>query len=276
MKNISKKVIKNSKNLICRFNDDDILALSSQLAYSLLLSFFPFLIFVMTVIGFSPLKSQDVLASLVKIVPKETYQLIKNTIKEVVDYQNIHLLSFSLIIAVWTSSSGFNAVIKAINKAYDVKERRGFLKVQLIAILCTLVLAIIILFTFIMLIFGEVNGKILAQKLGLSKQFKYIWNILRYTIMFISMTFTFATLYKFTPNMKLKWRQVLSGAIFSSIGWIVSSVGFSFYVDNFGNYSRFYGSIGAVIVLMLWLFISSIVVLLGGEINAVIIYDRVK
>lgn len=271
---VTVQIVKDVKNLVFRFQDDEVLALASQLAYSLIFSFFPFLIFLMTLVGYSPISSEEVLSGLNKILPYTTLELIKNTIVEVVETKNGHLLSLSLIITLWTSAGGFNAVIRGLNKAYDEAEHRSIFKVQLIAILCTLGVALVIIITILLLVFGQTLGRLLAIRLGLSYQFQVTWNVVRYIIILLSTIFIFASLYHYTPCRRLTWGEVIPGAIFSTMGLVLVSMGFAFYVNNFGNYSRIYGSIGAVIVLLTWLFLLAIIIIMGGEINATLAFDR--
>ncbi|MDP4146373.1 MAG: YihY/virulence factor BrkB family protein [Bacillota bacterium] len=257
-------------DLFVRFQEHDVLALGSQVAYNLLLALFPFLIFMMTVIGFSDVKSEDILVNLRQVLPVQAYDLIKHTIVEVVDTRRGHLLSFSLIATLWSASSGFNAIIKGLNKSYREEERRGFIKLQLLSLIFTVGFTFTIFAVFFFLIFGEINGKIIASSLGLSQVFYYLWDWLRYLAMIVVMVLVFAVLYRYTPIKKHRWKEVLPGALFTALAWVIASVCFSLYVNNFSAYSKIYGSIGAVIILMLWLFITSVVIIFGGEINAVI------
>lgn len=271
---VAVQIVRDIKNLIFRFRDDEVLALASQLAYSLIFSFFPFLIFLMTLVGYSPISSGEVLSGLNRILPYDTLELIKNTIIEVVETKNGHLLSLSLIATLWTSSGGFNAVIRGLNKAYDEAEHRSIFKVQLVAVLCTVGVTLVIVITILLLVFGQTLGRILAIRLGLSYQFQVTWNVFRYIIILLSTIFIFAALYHFTPCRRLTWSEVIPGAIFSTAGLVLVSIGFAFYVNNFGNYSRIYGSIGAVIVLLTWLFLLAIIIIMGGELNATLAFDR--
>lgn len=268
------QIVKDTKNLMFRFRDDEVLALASQLAYSLIFSFFPFLIFLMTLVGYSPISSGEVLLGLNRILPYDTLELIRNTIVEVVETKNGHLLSLSLIITLWTSSGGFNAVIRGLNKAYDEAEHRSIFKVRLVAVLCAVGVTLVIIITILLLVFGQTLGRILAIRLGLSYQFQVAWNVVRYIIILLSTVFIFASLYHYTPCRRLTWAEVIPGAIFSTIGLVLVSMGFAFYVNNFGNYSKIYGSIGAVIVLLTWLFLLAIIIIMGGELNATLAFDR--
>lgn len=264
------------KSLIFRYIDDEITAMGSQLAYSLLLSFFPFLIILMTLVGYSSIKSEDVLLALNSVLPNDILNLIKSTVVEVVDTRRLDLLSFGTITTIWTASNGFNAVIRGLNKAYDEKEKRSFIKVQFTVLLCTLGLILMVIISFSLLIFGELSAKYLLTNYISSKLLKFFLDFGRYILGFAAMIIVFTLLYRYTPSKKLKFKEVLPGALFTTLGWIITSICFSFYVNNFGNYSKIYGSIGAVIALMSWLFIVSVIILIGGEINATLAYRELN
>lgn len=258
------------KKLIKKIINDDIFALASQLAYNLILAFFPFLMFLMTLIGMSNLKSEDLLVNLQAILPINAFELIKSTIMEVFEVQKKGILWISIILALWTSSSGFSGVIKGLNKAYEVREERSYFKVTFISILCTIAFALLILATLFLMVFGGLIGKFFMSRLPFDDVIKFTWDMIRYIILISIMILTFASLYHFTPSRKLGWDEVLPGAVTSTIGWLAVSYIFSFYVNNFSNYSRFYGSLGAVFALMTWLYLTSFILLIGGEINAVL------
>ena len=255
--------------LMNKTKKDDVFALASQLAYYLVLSFFPFMLFLMTLVGFSKLSSNEILEGLSVMLPKSILELTQSTIREVFDNQHTGLLGISILLMIWTSSSAFKAVIKSVNKAYNFKEDRTFIKLSIISILGILALASIIILALGMLVFGNVIGDYLKNTQSLYKIIIIIWNIFRYAFIFIVMIFIFVIIYIFAPAKKLTWKEVIPGAIFSTLGWVLVSFGFSFYIDNFSNYSRFYGSLGAVFILMTWLFIISIIFILGVEINFV-------
>lgn len=259
---------------IVKVRNDDIFALASQLAYYLVLSFFPFLIFLMTVVGASSLDSMEILDGLSNILPSTVFDLVASIVTEVVNNQYTGLLGVSIVLSIWAASSGFRAVIKGVNKAHDIKETRSFIKRSIIAMIFTFVLALIILLTLAMLVFGDLIGAYLLAILPFYKAVKMIWNILRYSIIVSMMIVTFAAIYRFTPAQKIKWKQVLPGAMVSTIGWIVASLGFAFYVNNFANYSRLYGSLGAVFILMTWIYITSMILIVGAEINSVLILRK--
>ena len=259
---------------IVKVKNDDIFALGAQLAYYLMLSFFPFLIFLMMVVGYSSLDSMEIMEGIRSIVPESTFYLIKSIINEVLTTRSSGILGLSVFLTIWTASSGFRAAIKGINKAYEIKETRSFIRRIIIAIICTFLLVITIFGTLILLVFGEILGEYLLDILPFEFAITTLWNWLRYAIVIVVMMIIFAWLYRYTPCKRLSWREVFPGAIASTIGWLITSVGFSFYVNNFSNYSQLYGSLGAVFILMTWLYISSIIFILGVEINAVLVKNR--
>ncbi|MGG7079036.1 YihY/virulence factor BrkB family protein [Clostridium sardiniense] len=262
--------------LFVKVKRDDIFALASQLAYYLVLSFFPFLIFLSTLIGFSQLNSGEVLDGLQKILPTAVFQLTSTTIEEIVNSQNTGVLGVSIVLTIWSASSAFRAVTKGVNKAYNIDENRSFIKRSIIGIICVIALALTIISTLVMLVFGDLIGKFLNTVLPFEHLINFIWNILRYVIIIVMMIIVFATIYKVTPARRIKFRTVIPGAIISTVGWLIVSLGFSFYVNNFSHYSRLYGSIWTVFALMIWLFITSMVFMFGVELNSVLDNEKRK
>lgn len=223
----------------------------------------------MTLVGFSSLSSVDILNGVNGILPKSVVDLTRSTITEVFDNQYKGLLWLSILLMIWTSSTGFKAVIKGVNKAYNFKENRSFIKISIISMLGILSIAMIILLALVMLVFGGVIADYMRKMLPVYYVIVVVWNAFRYAFVFIVMIFIFAAIYRIAPAKKLTWNEVIPGAVFSTIGWILISFGFSFYINRFTNYSRFYGSLGAVFILMTWLFLVSMIFILGVEINFV-------
>ena len=261
-------------HLIVKVKRDDIFALASQLAYYLVLAFFPFLIFLITLIGFIKPNAIDVLEGLKTIMPTSVFELTESTIREILGSQNTGILGISILLSIWTASSGFRAVIKGINKAYNIKEQRSYIRRSIISYISTIVLAVTVIATLVLLVFGSAIGRYLTEILPFHDVIITIWNILRYVVIIFVLIFVFAAIYKFTPSKRLKWQQVLPGAIVSTFGWIIISLAFSFYINNFNNYSRFYGSLAAVFILMIWLFLTSIIFMFGVEINSVLVINN--
>lgn len=268
------RLIRCVKRVYHRFQEDEVPALGAQLAYYLILSFFPFMIFLITLVGYSSISAVRVLEALDQILPLEAYNIIRKTVGEVVNTRSRGILSFSFISTLWAASNGVGAVINGLNKAYDEKESRPFWKVKAIALAFTLILSMEILFAFIMLVLGGVIERKIVTLLGPSSVFDFLWNGVRYVFMLSFLFITFSALYLYIPNRKLRWREVLPGAAFSTIGWIAVSMGFAFYVDRFGYFNTIYGSIGGVMILLIWLYLSAVIILIGGELNAALAFDR--
>ncbi|MDQ2085137.1 YihY/virulence factor BrkB family protein [Herbivorax sp. ANBcel31] len=264
------------KRIYFRFKDDNITAFASQLTYSFILSFFPFLIFLLTLLSYTPIKSKRVLDFLSATLPEASFDIVLNTINQIIASRSGALLSIGMITTIWMASNGMNAAIKGLNKAFDQKESRPFWKVRGISIIATLILALTVLFSFVLLVFGEIIGENLFQFLGFSHLFVTVWNFARYIITFFSMIFAFSLLYRFIPNNPPNFKKVIPGAIFTTLGWIIVSFFFSIYINNFNNYSNMYGGIGGIIILLIWLYWISVIILLGGELNASLIILRKK
>ncbi len=255
------------KFLWVRIGRDDIPGMAAQLAYFFLLSLFPLLIFLVTLLPYLSI-TQDYLLSYIRdFAPGESMDLIETSINEVMN-KNVKLLSFGIIATLWSASNGINAIVSAFNKAYDVKETRSFIVARGIAILLTLGMILVIIVALLLPVFGKHIGVFLFAKFGFSKQFLSGWNALRWLISPLFLFIIFTGLYWIAPNHKLTCLSAIPGALFSTIGWAITSLSFSFYVGNFGNYTATYGSIGAIIVLMIWFYLSGFVIILGGEINA--------
>lgn len=268
------RLIRFIKAMYYRLLEDDILALGAQMAYYLILSFFPFLIFLMALVANSPISSQQVLGGLLGILPKEAYILVRNTVVEIVDTRAGSLAPVSGIFALWFASNGIGSIITGLNKAYDEKERRPFWLVKIISIIFTLLLSVVIIFSFILLVFGGVIKKQILDGMELEPFYQKLWDTGRYIFISSVIFLVFIILYRFTPSRRLRWREVMPGAVFATIGWLGTSLGFAYYVDNISNYSRFYGSVGGVVVLLIWLYYSAVIILLGGELNAALAYEK--
>jgi membrane protein len=263
-------MIKRGKQLLYRIKDDDLSGLAAQTTYYLFLSLFPFLIFLISILAYTPLDEATVFTALRNILPIQTARLLADIVNEVLINGSLGLLSFGMISALWSTSKGIKSLIKGINRAYDVKETRSYLKVQLIIFVTTLTIPLLIFTNFSLLVLGNTLGRKIFTLIGIDGIYLHIWNITRFLLPILFMIIFFTLFYRYAPCRQLKIKEVISGAIFTSIMWILISLVFSFYVKNFGNFAKLYGSVGSIIVLLLWLNISSLVIYVGGEINATI------
>lgn len=251
-----------------RIEEDDIPGLSAQLAYFFLLSLFPLLIFIFTLLPYLPIPYPDILGSIREFAPPQTMDLIEKNVNHVMNNRNGGLLSFGVIGTIWSASNGIHALVRAFNKAYNVEESRSFIVARGTAILLTMGMIVVFIVAVLLPIFGREIGIFLFSYLGFKLEFLRIWETLRLVVSALILFLIFTGLYWIAPNVKLRCRSAVPGAGFATVGWILSSYALSFYVSKFNNFSLTYGSIGAIIVLLIWLYISGFIMILGGEINA--------
>ncbi|WP_442262580.1 YihY/virulence factor BrkB family protein [Tissierella sp.] len=258
--------------LLFRIKDDEVFVTGTQMTFFLILSIFPFIIMLLNIVSYTPFVKPDILENIIFYLPLETQKIFQNFIKEITTSSSQGLLSISAIVGIWSSSSGIKAVIKAIDKAYDYSEGRSYIRLRIISFFFTIALILLIILVFLTLIFGEVLANKFFTFLGLSSFFKILWSYMRIVIPLVYMILMFALLYKYSPcrskSYRIKFTNTLPGAIFTTLGWMLTSVLFSYYVNNFGRYAVTYGSLVGIILLFIWLYISSIIIVLGGEINA--------
>jgi membrane protein len=257
-----------------RFQKDEIPRLSAELAYYFLLSLFPFLIFLITLLAYLPIPHEDLLSIIRQYAPKEAIHLVEANVHRVMDEQNGRLLSLSIIGAIWSASNGMNAIVRAFNRAYDVVENRPFLVARGMSVLLTLGMIFVIIVALVLPVFGKMIGLFLFSAFGFSATFLTIWNAMRWVISSLILFVVFTVLYYFAPNKKLRCANVVRGAIFATIGWIITSLAFSYYVNHFANYAAMYGSLGGMIILMVWFYLSGMIIVLGGEMNAIFDCER--
>ncbi|WP_406242631.1 YihY/virulence factor BrkB family protein [Tissierella carlieri] len=266
------KYTKFLKEFLFRMKDDSVTAIGAQLSYFLVLSIFPFLIFFLNILSYTPIAREDVLHSIIVLLPLDTQRLIATLVIETINTSNQTLLSLSAITGIWAASKGIMALIRVLNKAYDVEETRSYLELRGLAVLFTIALLVLLVIVLLTLVFGEVLGNKLFDFLGITQKFIIFWQYFRVIISLSFMVLIFALLYRYIPSIrngkKINFKHAMPGAIFASLGWIITSTIFSYYVNNFGNYGKTYGSLGGIIVLLIWLYISSIIIIMGGEINA--------
>lgn len=221
-------------------------------------------------VRYTPLTDADVLGTLLGALPDDSRNLVGGLLEEVIQGGSYALLSFGAIAGIWSASNGIMAMIKGVNRAYDLSEERPFLKLKGMSILMTLGLAIIIILAFAIVIFGEVIFNAVFES--------YTWpsfiifRIFQVLSAILLIGLVLALLYKISPSIKegvsIKYKDALPGGFFAAVGLLIFSMGFSFYVNNFGNYTSTYGSIGGIIILLIWFYVSSIVIVLGAEVNA--------
>ena len=265
-----KKIFFYIKELYRRYIDDEVAVYGAEMAYYFLLSVFPFLIFITTLVGYLPITGDNFLESMANILPYESYLVVRKNVEQVIHTRSLKLMSFGFISMVWASASGMGAVIRGINRALCQRDNRPFWVAIPLSVLFTILVAILIVFFIILLIFSRQIGAYLLEA-GMSQLYWKGWQALKYTLGILTLMVVFVLLYKYSPCVKVRWKNAIPGALFATVGWILVSWLFSWYVNHFWNLSLVYGSIGGIIGLLIWLYISAQLIILGGELNAVLI-----
>jgi membrane protein len=243
---------------------------AAALAYHFLFALFPFLLFLVALLGFLQIPEffDWILDQARLALPADAYTLIEETIRNVEASQSGGLLSIGIAIALWSASTGVRALMNALNSAYDVPETRATWKRYLYSLLLTVGFAALLIAAGVLLVFGPQAVEWLAGFFGMGDLFVTVWSWLRWPVIVLLLMMTAALVYYYVPNIDQQFRLITPGAVLAVLVWIVASLGFSFYVSNFANYDATYGSIGGIIVMMLYFFISSNVLLAGAELNA--------
>ncbi len=243
---------------------------AAQIAFFFIFALFPFLLFLTTLLAYLPVP--DMLRLLLKILgrfaPGDVLALVEDNLRSLVIVQKGGLLSISVFLSLWTASKAVTAVITALNKAFDTEEQRPYWKVRGTAILLVVCFSFFVILSLLLLIFGRRIGEWIASLAGLGNAFTIGWTILRWPVILSMMVTALSALYRFAPALKLSWREIVPGAVTATGIWVAVSLAFSYYVNNFGSYDKTYGTIGAAIALLVWMYASGFVILLGGEINA--------
>lgn len=256
-----------------KYNDDRVSELAAQLTYYLILSFFPFIIALLQIVSFTPLGNMDVVENLLRNFPLQTQELLIGIIRDVVSSSGATLLSIGILGAVWSASKGLKSLIKAVNRAYDLEEIRPFWKLRILSIVMTLGLILVIILTLgASVLEGVIFDSFIASRFPNGH---FVFNLIQTSFVLISIIFILTLLYKFSPSSKdgvfITLKESLPGSIFATFTILISSKVFSIYVDNFGNYSKVYGSIGGIIVLLIWLYFTSVIIIMGAELNSIYI-----
>lgn len=259
------------KCTVKEFFADDMPTYASALAYQLLFSLFPFLLFLIALIGFLHLPEffSWLQREAFALVPAEAKDEVMGVVRQLQSKKG-GLLSLGILIALWSASAGVRSAMHALNMAYDVEEGRPAWKRFSLSLLYTIGLAALLVLVAGLMVLGPQLVQWLAAKIGLEQVFVTAWTWLRWPVAVLLMIVVVALIYYVAPDVEQDFRFITPGSVLSVLFWIVASLAFSFYLSNFGNFNAMYGSIGAVIILLLYFYLSSAVLLFGAEMNAVI------
>lgn len=251
---------------------DDVLGHSAQLAYYFLFALFPMLIFLTALVGYFPVPNSldKLLEYLSEVLPSMATSLVRTTIQEIISQPRGGLLSFGLAATIWAASSGIHALSNSLNIAYGVKRQRPWWRERLIALALTFGCSIFVIFALGLIFFTDSLGTTVADYLEIGPGLRAFFSLARYPFLIFSVWFMLEAIYLIAPSRKLSWRWFTPGAIFALVTWLGISFLFKYYVIRISNYTLTYGSLGSVIVLMLWLYFTSLAILIGGQINGAI------
>lgn len=258
------------KRSIKEFSEDDMLTYAAAVAYQVFFSLFPFIIFLLSLLGLLNIPGffDFLLQKSQAVMPDQAFSLLENVVNQVRSQAAGGVLSFGIIVALWSASSAVRMTMHAMNVAYDVEAERAVWKKIPLSILYTLLLAVAIIVAVGLIIVGDQVAQWFSNLVGFGSLFVILWSWLRIPAAVLLLIVILALVYDLFPNFDQPFRIITPGAVLAVIVWIAASLGFSFYVQNFSSYSATYGAVAAVIVILFYFFISAAVVLFGAEVNA--------
>jgi membrane protein len=260
------------RRLIHEIDDDNCLGLAAELAFYFLLALFPALLFFVTLIAYLPVENAlaELVTALAAVAPQDIVRLMREQLDQISQNNKPGLLTLGVVGALWSSSAAMVAIIGGLNHAYDVDEWRPWWKRRLLAIVLTVALALFILVALMFVLIGPALAERIAAWIGIAPAVVFIWRVLRWPVMILCVVIGIDLVFHFAPNRPSRWVWITPGALLATALWIVSSFGFKFYVTNLADYSAAYGTIGGIIVTMLWFYVCGLALLIGAEVNAVI------
>ena len=252
-----------------KINDDDIMGNAAQVAFYFSFALFPLLLFFLTVFGLILTNAEELRGELFsylqQVMPGSAFELVQTTLNEVAANSTGGKLTFGLLITLYSASAGIDNLRSALNEVYNLEETRSFWITKLLALILTLSIGVLTLIALSFIFYGaQLLGYVLPVESG------FILNGLGWLVILIALLLAFALVYNFTPNHQpFEWKWVTPGAFIALLSWLLVSIIFRIYLNYFNTYDKTYGSLGAVIILLLWLYLTALVILIGGAINAI-------
>lgn len=253
------------------FVADDCPGLANQVAFGALLAFVPTVIVLVGLLGLiGPGVFDSIEHFVASVAPQDVVSIIDIAKKDAAQNKSGSAVAFAvgIVAALWVASGAMGAVVKAVNRAYGIRETRPFWRVRLISLLLVLATGVVLVGTFLLMVFGGNLGEAIARRTSLGDGFKLFWDIARWPIAFTAVLLFFALVYYLAPNQEVRWRWVTPGSLVGSLMWVTLSALFALYTSYSSSYDRTYGSLAGVIILLLWLNYSAWAILFGAELNA--------
>lgn len=256
-----------------RSRKDNIFNGAAALGFFLTLAIFPAMILVTGVIPYLPVPRVDqaIMELLRQALPRQAYELVHDVVQEVARTQRGGIASLGALATLWAASTGMHAVMRQLNVTYEVQEARGFLHARATAVGLSLLFGAGVLVAFSLVVLGNIGQRWLGEHLGFSAAWLAVFAVLRWTIVVLALMLAFSLTYYLAPNVKnTRFALITVGSVAGTVLLLVASAGFAAYVQSFGRYNALYGGIGAVVALMLWLYIAGFALLVGAEINVIL------
>lgn len=264
------------KEMYYRIMYDEISLLSANLSYYFILSLFPMLIVALALTPYFKIDQQFLLEKIHSFAPGDLGDYLFDMISEVLNNKNNTIITVGIVFTLWSASSGIYGIIIAFNNAFRVRDGRIWIVTKFISVVITALFLVGMFVVLALVVFGKQLTYLLFHKFNLDEGFYNLWSVLNYSfpILFIFIVFVF--LYIMGPNLKLKAISIIPGAIFSTISWTLVSRLFGYYIDHFSSYIKTYGTIGAFMAFIIWLYITGYILIIGAEINAIFHNYRVE
>lgn len=262
-------VKKFAKEMFYRVMYDEISLLSANLSYYFILSLFPMLIVALALTPYFKIDQQFLLEKIQSYAPGDLGDYLFDMISEVLNNKNNTIITVGIVFTLWSASSGIYGIIIAFNNAFRVRDGRIWIVTKLISVILTALFLVGMFVALALIVFGKQLTYILFHKFNLDEGYYNLWSVLNYSLPLLFIFLIFVFLYTMGPNLKLKAISIIPGALFATISWIIVSKLFGYYIDHFSSYIKTYGTIGAFMAFVLWLYITGYILIIGAEINAI-------
>lgn len=260
-----KKWYKIGRQFSRRLRTNNASAYASSIAFFLFLSMIPILMIICSVLPYTPLTEANLMTILMEILPEAMDPMVVSLVSQVYD-KSAGVLSFAIIMTIWSAGQGMLALMRALNVANEVVEERGYLKLRILSSFYTIIVLAAILLTLCMGVFGKQLFAFIMKTVPILENILHFVSWFRYLFIPLFLVLAFMLMYTYVPNRKLKLRNQITGAVFSALGWMACSYAFSLYVQYFNAFSA-YGSLGTIIVFLLWLYFYCYILLVGAHLN---------
>ncbi len=264
------------KEMYYRLMYDEISLLSANLSYYFILSLFPMLIVALALTPYFKIDQQFLLEKIQNFAPGDLGNYLFDMISEVLNNKNNTIITVGIVFTLWSASSGIYGIIIAFNNAFRVRDGRIWIVTKLISVVITALFLVGMFVVLALVVFGKQLTYLLFHKFNLDEGFYNLWSVLNYSFPILFTFIVFVFLYIMGPNLKLKAISILPGSIFATVSWTLISRLFGYYIDHFSSYIKTYGTIGAFMAFIIWLYITGYILIIGAEINAIFHNYRVE